>query len=221
LIVVMMGRKPRVSGGDFVAAALEYVRTTGLDALTTRSLGAAMGVDSTAIYRHFPDKDHLLVAVRDDLHRQINEQADVTDLAPREAIAVIARTTRRVYGEHPELSSLHTTLHGSLPHTAACIRSVISQMEEIGLVGRDLVVAYQMFEGAVIGTLVFENSGAPENWAMRKDRYTYIGPAAFAEAGRSEDEVRRVAEQAFEMVLEVVLDRIEQLAAGQGEARAS
>lgn len=208
----MAGRRPKVTAEDFVAAGLDFVVRNGLDALTTRALGNQMGVDSTAIYRHFPHKDDLLVAMRDDLHRQINEQLDLDGLSPKDAIARIARVTRTVYGANPELSSLHSTMHGALPHTAATTRIILGQLEKLGLSGEDLVVSYQMLEGAVVGSMVFDNSGAPANHTMRMERYRYLGGPAFAAAATNEERVREISNAAFERLLTVVLDAIEKTA---------
>lgn len=199
---------------DFVSAGLEFVRRNGLDALTTRALGNAMGIDSTTIYRYFPHKDDLLVAMRDDLHRQINEELSLGDLTPRRAIEQTAMVTRRVYNDNPELSSLHSTMHGALPNTAGTMRIIVEQMEKMGLKGDNLVMCYQMLEGAVVGSMVFDNSGAPDNYTMRKERYRYLGGPAFTDAARDEERVREIAEAAFARLLAITLDAMEAAARG-------
>jgi TetR/AcrR family transcriptional regulator, tetracycline repressor protein len=45
--------------------ALALVDELGLDGLTTRALGRRLGVDSTAVYRHFRSRDELLSAIAD------------------------------------------------------------------------------------------------------------------------------------------------------------
>src|SRR4051812_27243028 len=62
-------RKPRGTyhhGNLRQALVDEAVRTigrSGVDALTLRGVGAALGVSRTALYRHFADKDALLAVV--------------------------------------------------------------------------------------------------------------------------------------------------------------
>jgi len=53
----------RLSREVLVAAALEIADREGLEALSMRRLGAELGVDPTAAYRHFPDKKTLLAGV--------------------------------------------------------------------------------------------------------------------------------------------------------------
>jgi AcrR family transcriptional regulator len=62
-------RKPRgrYHHGDLrralVDEAVRTIQRAGVDALTLRGAGAALGVSRTALYRHFADKDALLAVV--------------------------------------------------------------------------------------------------------------------------------------------------------------
>jgi AcrR family transcriptional regulator len=53
------------------AAALELVDSEGLDALSMRKLGAALGVEAMSLYNHVENKDDLLDAVSELLHQHI------------------------------------------------------------------------------------------------------------------------------------------------------
>src|SRR5262245_31870836 len=46
-----------------VDEAVRTIQRSGVDALTLRGVGAALGVSRTALYRHFADKDALLAVV--------------------------------------------------------------------------------------------------------------------------------------------------------------
>ncbi|WP_260646025.1 helix-turn-helix domain-containing protein, partial [Staphylococcus aureus] len=50
-----------------MAAAFRVTDQIGLQALTLKALGQHLGVDSTAVYRHFRSKDVLLIAMMDRL----------------------------------------------------------------------------------------------------------------------------------------------------------
>lgn len=60
-------RPGRYHHGDLrqalIQAAVRTIDRDGVEALTLRSVGAALGVSRTALYRHFADKDTLLAAV--------------------------------------------------------------------------------------------------------------------------------------------------------------
>ena len=52
---------------DVVARALEVLDEYGLTDLTMRRLGAELGVQPSALYHHFPNKQSLLAAVADEI----------------------------------------------------------------------------------------------------------------------------------------------------------
>jgi AcrR family transcriptional regulator len=54
--------------------ALATIRTSGVDALTLRSIGARLGVSRMALYRHFADKRALLAAVATEGFRTLRER---------------------------------------------------------------------------------------------------------------------------------------------------
>ncbi len=60
-----------------VAAALDLVRTRGIEGFTLREAARQVGVSQTAPYRHFPTKEALLAAVAEEgfraLHRRLEE----------------------------------------------------------------------------------------------------------------------------------------------------
>lgn len=60
-----MGRPPRLSREAICQAALELLAETGTGEFTLRALGDRLGVDATAVYRHFADKDDLLLEIGD------------------------------------------------------------------------------------------------------------------------------------------------------------
>ena len=61
----MTPRPERISRADVLSAALELVDADGLDQLTMRRLGAALGADPMTAYRHFDGKSDLAAALAD------------------------------------------------------------------------------------------------------------------------------------------------------------
>src|SRR5699024_6117007 len=59
----MSPRPARISRKDVLAAALELVDQGGLDRLTMRALGAALGVDPMAVYRMFSGRSAVTAAL--------------------------------------------------------------------------------------------------------------------------------------------------------------
>ena len=81
-------------------AALDLIDREGLDALTMRRLGAELGVEGMAIYRHLSSKAELLDGVVELLLEEI-EVPDAGAQAWTDAWIAIARSYRRLALSHP------------------------------------------------------------------------------------------------------------------------
>ena len=72
-----LGRGPRSRGtvrAGLVEAGVELARSGGPDAVVLREVTRMVGVVPNAAYRHFPDRDALLAAVRDAAIRQLAQR---------------------------------------------------------------------------------------------------------------------------------------------------
>lgn len=71
-------RADRYHHGDLrralLQAAVRTIQRDGVDGLTLRGVGSALGVSRTALYRHFTDKAALLAAVAAEGFRMLREQ---------------------------------------------------------------------------------------------------------------------------------------------------
>jgi AcrR family transcriptional regulator len=71
-------RADRYHHGDLrralLQAAVRTIRTHGVDGLTLRAVGSALGVSRTALYRHFTDKSALVGAVAAEGFRMLREE---------------------------------------------------------------------------------------------------------------------------------------------------
>ncbi len=59
-----MPRHPRFSKEDIVAAGLRIIRTSGLEAVSARSLGKELGTSSSPMFTMFRDMEEVMSAVR-------------------------------------------------------------------------------------------------------------------------------------------------------------
>lgn len=62
-----MGRRAILSRERITAAGKQIVEREGPQALTLKRLGGVLGVDASALYRHFRNKDELIAAIGDEL----------------------------------------------------------------------------------------------------------------------------------------------------------
>jgi AcrR family transcriptional regulator len=101
--------KPRLTRDALTAAALRIADAEGMEALSMRRLGAELGVDPMAAYRHLPNKKALLAGVVE----AVLADADVTTdpAAPwQEQFREIARAYRRAMLTHsPTVARLAAT----------------------------------------------------------------------------------------------------------------
>jgi AcrR family transcriptional regulator len=204
---------------DFVRAAMAFVDEHGLEALTMRSLGDLLGVDPTALYRHFPSKDALLGAMLDTLVGEIVAQVPDRELPPRERVLVLLRRARTVFCRHPNLMGAFISSSGQWPNGLVLMRLGVEMLEDLGLRGRDLVVCQQMLEGFVIGSSVFDLAGSPHHHDIRRLRYRAVEREAYDDVSRTVDDVAAITDEAFERGLGGVLDLCERLASATTSTR--
>lgn len=197
---------------DFVRAATAFVDEKGLDALTMRALGDQLGVDPTALYRHFPSKDALLTAMLDDMMGRILAVDVEADRPPRERLRSMLLGAREVFCTHPNLVVAFISSSGRMANGLEVMRRGIAELEEMGLRDDDLVQAMQMLEGFVIGASVFDLTGAPHHLEIRRLRYRAVEHASYDALSREPDDVRSTTEAAFERGLDGLLDVCERMA---------
>jgi AcrR family transcriptional regulator len=103
------GAKPKLTRELLAAAALRIADAEGLEALSMRRLGAELGVDPMAAYRHFPSKQALLGGVAEAVLGGADVETDPA--APwREQFQEVARAYRRAALAHsPSVARLTVT----------------------------------------------------------------------------------------------------------------
>ena len=146
--------RPKLTREALTAAALRIADAEGLEALSMRRLGAELGVDPMAAYRHLPNKKALLAGVVE----AVLAGADVaTDPAApwQEQFTEVARAYRRAMLAHSptvarltattplnSLDSLRIVEHGAAILTAAGVprAAALSAIQAVG----------QLVSGAVL-----------------------------------------------------------------------
>jgi len=136
----------RLSREVLIAAALDIADREGLDALSMRRLGAELGVDPTAAYRHFPDKKALLAGVVEavltgadvdtDAGAPWQEQFREVACAYRRAMLVHSPAVARLAATTPldSLESLRIVEHGVAILAAAGIplSAAVAAIQAVG-----------------------------------------------------------------------------------------
>ncbi len=97
------GREP-LTRASVVAAARELITENGLEALSLRQLGSALGVTAPALYAYVTDKRDMLRAVAETAFEELLAQFDAIAVAdPVDRMRELSRVYIRYSLDHPEL----------------------------------------------------------------------------------------------------------------------
>ena len=95
---------------DVVARALQLLADVGLPDLTMRRLGAELGVQPSAIYHHFPNKQALLGAVADEILEQGTLSAPLRPRLWQRRAALVCGRVRMALLRFPDGADLVATM---------------------------------------------------------------------------------------------------------------
>ncbi len=163
------GRRPRGSLNQRVIldAAFALAERGGLDGVTFQALGAELGAHPTAVYRHFRDKDELLLAMIDVLHaKTLAELPEPTgDWAAD--LAAIAERTHAVFLRHPAVAA-HAYRTARREHEFRIVERVIGCLRRAGLGDTDAARLYRVFSDFVLGYCALDAGLAALEPTLRK-----------------------------------------------------
>ncbi|MEO0562775.1 MAG: TetR/AcrR family transcriptional regulator, partial [Chloroflexota bacterium] len=117
---------PELSASVFVTTALQLAEQSGgMQKLSMRNLGKALGVDATAVYRYFPNKAALIEAMMQQLTHGFVPSSKELDGDWRVRLTALARSAYKVFSTYPSL-----TIH--LPSSPYVRSPIGDQLMEIG-----------------------------------------------------------------------------------------
>jgi AcrR family transcriptional regulator len=220
------GSRPALDRDSVVTATLELVATPGVGSLSFRKLGAAMGVDPTAFYRHFVDRDDLMCACLDRLESEsvaaVDRAAPWDDRLRTLATATFERC-RRFPAVGVEMAQ-HTT---SGPGERGTIEVILEAMADAGLRDDDVVRLYGMYTNYVLSAagaagahvLAGTHIGLPEDQAWLGglgDLDAQTHPLMHRHRDRLE---QLMLPQMYASGVEVILDAVRAVVAGYRRGR--
>lgn len=151
------GRRP-LSRERVVASALRLVDRRGLDALSMRRLGTALGVEAMSLYKHVPSKPALL---------ELLVERVLADIAPPPAgvawearVRHVADELRRVSLAHPHVFPLLATRVPASPQALAPLEALLAALLDAGPDETAAVRHFWTIVGWATGALLAETAAA-------------------------------------------------------------
>jgi len=143
--------QPRLSRDLIAEAALELAATAGAADLSFRALGRKLGVDHTAVYRHFPNKEALMATLVDRLIARVGSLLpDDPNEGWREFLETGAIIFHDVFLEHPSLAVRAMAVRDVGPAELWLVDRVIAAIAAAGLRGVSLVKHYGAYSSLIL-----------------------------------------------------------------------
>ncbi|WP_067846023.1 TetR/AcrR family transcriptional regulator [Nocardia lijiangensis] len=153
-------RPHRLTRDRIVAAAVDIAARGRPDGLTGRALGEELGVDRSAVWRHFADKDTLLRAVGDRLLSLAYHRVPA-GLEPKPRLEALARAVVAVFVGHPYVGAAIASRTTRGPGEFAVVDMMLTALAELGL-SPDDVVRYQR----MLAVSVLSYAGVSASYAV-------------------------------------------------------
>jgi AcrR family transcriptional regulator len=161
-----MPRPQRITRDGLLDAAMEIVDTEGLDALTMRRLGRAVGTVPAMVYRFFTDKSELVEALADRLFAQARDHRTSAEPPPAaqsgpaelERLRLVAHGIRRALLAHPALVAAAVRRP---PRQEATLRGLDAGLGLLLAAGLDPEAAAKGYQAVLFYTLGFAALEAP------------------------------------------------------------
>jgi AcrR family transcriptional regulator len=211
----------RLDRDRILSAAEAIVSREGVGALTMRRIGAELDADPTAVYRHFRNKDELLVQLADRLFGTGPELEP--GLGWRETMRRELRHAHLRYRAHPDLAMLLAVQPDDTPSLQRLMEHSLSRLAEVGLPPDDAARMFHLIENHVVGTGLFysliehsDDTRMNDPAAMRRV-FAMLPADAFPHAVAAAPHLFVDLDESFDRGLELLLDAIEGLARKRAE----
>jgi AcrR family transcriptional regulator len=141
------GPVPEHSRAKIAAAGILIADADGLDAVTMRSVAAAVGTGPASLYRYVETHGELLELMADQARGEL-DYAAAADGSPTVRLLAIARAGRALYLRHPWLLGIQAAPVPG-PNAVTFIEHTLAALAGTGLPARARLEAVGLFSGAV------------------------------------------------------------------------
>jgi len=169
--------KPRLDRDMIIASGLELAAVPGATSISVRELGARLGADPTAIYRHFRNKEHLMEALLDELIARSVAAVTADPADWRDRVRQLASSTLEIFSAYPAIGLEATVLTTHGPGELDAVEFMLDAFSRAGLTGDDLVRHYALLASHVLSSSAGIARGRSERGEAAGDPSPWIeGP---------------------------------------------
>jgi AcrR family transcriptional regulator len=196
-----------------VQAARRVLAREGLGKLTVRRIGAELGADPTAIYRHFRSKAELVTELADLALLSLPEPDP--ELPWQERLRVGLRAALGLYRDNPDFAIALSHQSDDTPGLRRIAEQVLSILAEAGLDAREAAVGYQLITNYVVGSGLFISQLTLEDWgpntipAVRR-AYAALPPDEYPHAVASAPHLFPEMDEVYDLGIDMFIEAIEQ-----------
>ncbi|MGN5376827.1 TetR family transcriptional regulator [Streptomyces sp. MUSC 14] len=213
----MTGRR-RWSTEEILDTAAELLRTSDAESFSVRKLAAALGTDSSSLYRHFRNKTELMRAVADRiLLAAMDGYRPEGDWKQR--VTTMALHLREAFGEQPQLAVIWGRYGSGGNGSRLVMEEVLQALRTSGLPDQEIPVRYHRIV-ILLAALISSEAGVstitPKEYeqGMEQFRVAVLGadPERFPALAYFARDVRPLGADrraAFEEILAAQLAHIE------------
>jgi AcrR family transcriptional regulator len=214
----MAKQRALLSRDRVLRAAIRLADDSGLDSLTMRKLGQALGVEAMSLYNHVANKDDLLDGMLDLVLSEIDLSPDAAD--PEAALRKGVISAHEVLMRHPWACGLilSPSPFRVFPARMRYMESLLGRLTDAGFSADLTYHGYHALDSHILGftlwalghTLDVEDPAAfaasfVEN--LRADGYTHL----IEHVEQHLDESRRDEKGEFEFKLDLILDGLKRM----------
>ncbi len=135
-----------------IAAGLDLAASPESSTVSVRELGAKLGTDPTAIYRHFPSKVHLMQALLDEIVSRSVASVTANREDWKQRLRQLAANTVVQFEAHPAVAVEAITLTTNGPGERDAIELMLDAFSQAGLPDEELVHHYALFASHVLSS---------------------------------------------------------------------
>lgn len=196
-------------------AAVRLADESGIESLSMRKLGHALGVEAMSLYNHVASKDDILDGIADQVLTEIELPAAGADWEA--AIWTCAMSAHAALAAHPWACNLAMTMPRPLPARLRYMDSILRCLREAGFSPAATYHGYHALDSHVLGFTLWEAGHAISKddvaaaVPMLAGAYPYLAEHAEQHlAGTGHDE-----EGEFEFGLHLIIDGLKRMRAGE------